>query len=219
MLQSINGQLPCILNDQILWPNLSALLANEDGENILVRFAFTSHDILTYLDRTDIVKALSEKDAVSVLEKIFAKVAYSDDLANHAIVAHRFYKRYSRELIELLLRVISPNKASLLHTDDLADVCQILDYTLVPEERRRYELEFAIDGCLADPGRMIGALQTKMFLCLLQYMCKNPETYGREHLRRFIAICLNKGIDESVLADAVLSVAVGADHYSSSSRE
>jgi hypothetical protein len=178
------ANIPFITTEQIVWPNLSTL--KEEGKEIVRHFNIEASQVLDYLDHVKITKNLSEKDAVAVLEILLIKVERSA-IANHAIVEHRFYQHYSRELVEFVLKNTCPDLFSQLYAAETSPVHKIFKYRIVAGKRHP-EFEYVIDSILANPRSV-------------------------DDLKFFVGICLDHGVDERILCKAVFLKVVGKQMY------
>jgi hypothetical protein len=138
-----------------------------------------------------------------VLEILLIKVERSA-IANHAIVSRQ---RYSRELVDFVVRNTCPNIASQLTAAEKSPLHENLKQHIVAGKRHP-EFECIIDNILANP-RSASELTNVPFKFLLVYMCHTHEKYECEHLKKFVGICLDNGVDERDLREAVFLKVVG----------
>jgi hypothetical protein len=161
------------------------------------------------MDRSGIVSALSNQDAVSILKKFLNKCR-ENDLAYHAYVAHRFYAKYNRKTIEFVLSNTRPEVLHLLDSNN-----QIWSYdkhfyfsNLFVAGKRLFEFEFVIDHFLVYPKA--AHINMKALLqFLLVYVCNTPAVYSRERLQTFVSLCLENEVSAEFIRDTFFSTLVG----------
>jgi hypothetical protein len=206
ILKELNQKLPFLMNEQILWPNPTTLLSEEGGA-IISHFEFTANKVLDYLERANLLKTLSENDAIAVFEKLLTKVS-KDELACRAIFEHKMIGRYSRDMIEFML---SNTGSDFRVSDESMRFVPLhsMDHHFNSGNRDQ-RLEYHIDEILDSPGQMDRTNDTMRFF-LLKYMLEMPEVYGRADLKWFIQLCLDSGVDEVIVRRIVFATVTGAN--------